>query len=162
VGDLGEISQIEEGADVSPYKITLSLSGLDATISGAALTEDYYMHPVKVYLGVLDADDVLLADPTIVFEGAMDQMNVSVGASGGDVISLTAESELARFDRASNLKYTDTQLQSDFSGDVAFEFMADIEGAKIRWGDATSDAVAGGGSRANPMDDLYIDERGMR
>ena len=40
VGDLGEISQIEEGADVSPYKITLSLSGLDATISGAALTED--------------------------------------------------------------------------------------------------------------------------
>ena len=62
VGDLGEISQIEEGADVSPYKITLSLSGLDATISGAALTEDYYMHPVKVYLGVLDADDALLAD----------------------------------------------------------------------------------------------------
>jgi hypothetical protein len=104
------------------------------------------MHPVKVYLGVLDADDALLADPTIVFEGAMDQMNVSVGASGGDVIALTAESELARFDRASNLKYTDTQLQTDFSGDLAFEFMADIDGAKIRWGDPNSDSVAGGTS----------------
>jgi len=71
-GDFGEISQIEEGADVSPYKITLTLSGLDATISGAALNEDYYMHPVSVYLGALDADDVLIADPTVVWEGAMD------------------------------------------------------------------------------------------
>ena len=56
---------------------------------------------------------------------------------------LTAESELARFDRASNLKYTDAQLQTDFSGDLAFEFMSDIEGSKIRWGDASSDSVAG-------------------
>ena len=35
VGDFGEISSIEEGLDVSPYKISLTLSGLDATISGA-------------------------------------------------------------------------------------------------------------------------------
>lgn len=143
LGDLGAISPLEEGADVSPYQITLSLSGLDSTIAGAALTEDYYMHAVTVLLGVLNADDVLLADPTVVFEGFMDQMDVSVGADGGDVISLTAESELARFDRSSNLKYTGVQLQSEFAGDVAFEFMPDIEGAKIRWGDPNSDSVAG-------------------
>ena len=47
-GDLGEISAIEEGADVSPYKITLSLSGLDPDVSAAALTEDYYLQPVTV------------------------------------------------------------------------------------------------------------------
>ena len=142
-GDLGEISQLQEGAEVSPYKITLSLSGLDSTISGAALTEDYYLQPVNVYLGALASDDTLIADPTIVWEGAMDQMELSVGAEGGDAIVLTAESELARFDRASNLKYTDAQLQTDFSGDLAFEFMSDIEGSKIRWGDASSDSVAG-------------------
>lgn len=142
-GDLGEISQLQEGAEVSPYKITLSLSGLDSTISGAALTEDYYLQPVTVYLGALASDDTLIADPTIVWEGAMDQMELSVGAEGGDAIVLTAESELARFDRASNLKYTDAQLQTDFSGDLAFEFMSDIEGSKIRWGDASSDSVAG-------------------
>ena len=51
VGDLGSISQVEEGLDVSPYAITLTLSGLDATISGAALTEDYYLHGVTVYPG---------------------------------------------------------------------------------------------------------------
>ena len=144
-GDFGEISQIEEGADVSPYKITLTLSGLDATISGAALNEDYYMHPVSVYLGALDADDALIADPTVVWEGAMDQMNITVGADGGDAIQLTAESELARFDKSSMKKYTHSQQQNDHSDDLFFEFMADIEDVKIRWGSADSSSVAGGG-----------------
>ena len=159
-GDLGEISQLEEGAQISPYKISLSLSGLDATISGAALTEDYYLQPVTVYLGVLNESDTLIADPTIVWEGAMDQMELSVGATDGDTITLTAESELARFDKASNLKYTDAQLQSDFSGDLAFEFMADIEGAKIRWGDPNSDAVAGASSSPNIYDGINVNPRG--
>jgi hypothetical protein len=143
VGDLGTISEIEEGIDVSPYKLTLALSGLDAAISGAALTQDYYNQPVTVYLGVLDANDVLLADPTIVWQGVMDQMDLSVGAESGDVIQLTCESELARFDKASNRKYTDSQQQNDFASDVAFEFMAQIEGAKIRWGDANSQNITG-------------------
>ena len=155
-GDLGEISQIEEGAQISPYKLTLTLSGLDSTISGAALTEDYYLQPVTVYLGALNADDELIADPTVVWEGAMDQMEISVGAEGGDAIVLTAESELARFDKASNLKYTDSQLQSQFSGDLAFEFMADIEGAKIRWGDANSDSIAGGAKGPNIYDNINV------
>ena len=155
-GDLGEISQLEEGAEISPYKISLSLSGLDATISGAALTEDYYLQPVTVYLGVLNANDVLIADPTIVWEGAMDQMELSVGAADGDTIVLTAESELARFDKASNLKYTDAQLQSDSAGSLGFEFMADIEGAKIRWGDPNSDAVAGGPANPNIYDNINV------
>ena len=159
-GDLGEISQLEEGAEISPYKITLSLSGLDATISGAALTEDYYLQPVTVYLGVLNANDVLIADPTIVWEGAMDQMELSVGAADGDVIVLTAESELARFDKASNLKYTDAQLQSDSAGSLGFEFMADIEGAKIRWGDPNSNAVAGGPANPNIYDGINVNPRG--
>ncbi len=155
-GDLGEISQIEEGAQISPYKLTLTLSGLDATISGAALTEDYYLQPVTVYLGALNPDDELIADPTVVWEGAMDQMEISVGAEGGDAIVLTAESELARFDKASNLKYTDAQLQSDSAGSLGFEFMADIEGSKIRWGDANSDSVAGGPSNPNIYDNINV------
>ena len=149
VGDLGTISEIEEGIDVSPYKLTLALSGLDANISSAALTQDYYMRQVTVYLGVLDGNDALLADPTIVWQGVMDQMDVSIGAEGGDVIQLTCESELARFDKASNRKYTDSQLQNDFAGDLAFEFMSEIEGAKIRWGDENSQNVTGAGAIVN-------------
>ena len=159
-GDFGEISQIEEGADVSPYKITLTLSGLDATVSGAALNEDYYMHPVTLYLGALDADDELIADPTIVWEGVMDQMDLTIGQNNGDSIQLTAESELARFDKSSNKKYTHSQQQNDHSGDLLFEFMADIEDAKIRWGDPNSDAVAG--ARGLPNIDTIDVNPGLR
>ena len=93
----------------------------------------------------LDADDELIADPTVMWVGVMDQMNLTVGADGGDAIQLTAESELARFDKASNRKYTDSQLQADFPGALAFEFMPDIEGTKIRWGSADSEGIIGGG-----------------
>lgn len=138
VGDLGSISQVQEGLDVSPYAITLTLSGLDATISGAALTEDYYLHPVTVYLGVLEADDTLIADPTQIWAGFMDQMNVTVGADGGDAIELVAESELSNFNRSLNLMYTNVAQQEKSSGDLFFNFMHKVEGAKIKWGAPTS------------------------
>jgi hypothetical protein len=134
VGDLGSISQVEEGLDVSPYAITLTLSGLDATISGVALTEDYYLHPVTVYLGVLDTDDALIDTPTQIWAGFMDQMNLSVGSDGGDAIQLVAESELSRFNKSLNLMYTNVAQQEKSSGDLFFNFMHKIEGAKIDWG----------------------------
>jgi len=134
VGDLGSISQVEEGIDVSPYAITLTLSGLDATISSAALTEDYFMHPVTVYMGVLDADDALIADPTQIWAGFMDQMNVSLGADGGDAIQLIAESELSRFDVSRNLMYTNAAQQERYSGDLFFSHIHKVQGAKFNWG----------------------------
>jgi len=137
VGDLGSISQVEEGLDVSPYAITLTLSGLDATISGAALTEDYYLHGVTVYLGVLDTDDVLIDTPTQIWAGFMDQMNMTVGADGGDAIQLVAESELSRFNKSLNLMYTNTAQQERSTGDLFFNFLHRIEGAKINWGSRT-------------------------
>ena len=152
VGDLGSISQVEEGLDVSPYAITLTLSGLDATISGAALTEDYYLHPVTVYLGVLDADDVLIADPTQIWAGFMDQMNVSVGANGGDAIQLVAESELSRFNKSLNLMYTNVAQQEKSSGDLFFSHMHKIEGAKVGWG---AKGTGSGGGTGTPTRDEY-------
>ena len=137
VGDLGSISQVQEGIDVSPYAITLTLSGLDTTISGAALTEDYFMRPVTVYMGVLDADDALIADPTQIWAGFMDQMNVSLGADGGDAIQLIAESELSRFDMSRNLMYTNAAQQERYSGDLFFSHIHKVQGAKFEWGKKT-------------------------
>ena len=110
------------------------MSGLNTTISGIALTEDYYLHPVTVYLGVLDTDDVLIDTPTQLWAGFMDQMNVSVGANGGDAIQLIAESELSRFNKSLNLMYTNVAQQEKSSGDLFFSHMHKIEGAKIDWG----------------------------
>lgn len=150
VGSFGSISSIQEGTEVSPYSITLTLSGLDEDMAGAALTEDYFMRDVTVYLGLLDEDDGLIDTPTQLWAGFMDVMTVSLGESGGDTIELICESELAKFDRSSNLRYTHVQQQKVNSSDLFFEFLKDIEGAKIRWKSPNSENLTGGGG-----DDTY-------
>jgi hypothetical protein len=157
LGSLGSISQVEEGLDVSPYAITLTLSGLDTTISGAALTEDYYLHGVTVYLGVLDTDDALIANPTQIWAGFMDQMNMTLGADGGDAIQLVAESELSRFNKSLNLMYTNTAQQERSTGDLFFNFLHKIEGAKINWGARKPGSAGLGAPVIDPKDYENID-----
>lgn len=138
VGDFGSVSSIEEGAQLSPYKITLTLSGLDPTISniGSAGTEDYYLRPVTVYLGLLDEDEALIADPTAVWSGFMDVMKISSGDT--DSISLTCESELTKVQRSADRKYTHAQQQRRNSADLFFEYLQDLQGLKILWKDSKS------------------------
>jgi len=116
----------------------LTLSGLDPDISGAALTENYFMHGVTVYLGVLNSSDELIDTPTPIWNGFMDQMTITVGADGGDAIQLIAESELSRFDQSANLMYTNAAQQEKSSTDLFFSHMHKIEDAKINWGARTS------------------------
>ena len=84
VGDFGSVSTIEEGTDISPYSITLELSGLDSTIAniGSAGTEDYYLRDVDIYLGLLDEDEALIEDPNQIWSGFMDVMTLVTGTQG--------------------------------------------------------------------------------
>jgi hypothetical protein len=154
VGDFATVSSIQEGAEVSPYSVSLTLSGLDATMSGAALTEDYFMRDVTLYMGLLDDDDDLISTPTQIWSGFMDVMTITAGASGGDSITLTCESELAKFDRSSNLRYTHANQQKKDSTDKFFEFLKDIEGVKIKWKSMKSENLTGssGGNFGNFAD----------
>jgi hypothetical protein len=143
VGNFGGVSKLEEGSDVSPYGVTLTLSALDATMAGVALTEDYYMRDVFIYIGALSADDELLNEPLQIWAGQMDVMKITVGAEGGDSIIVQCESELAAFDRSSGLKFSNQALQSNYAGDLFFEFLPKIAGATIRWRSNDSDSIAG-------------------
>lgn len=152
VGDFGEVSRLEEGADVSPYGIVLTLSGLDTSLSSVALTEDYFRRPAEIYVAALSEADVLLGDPLLMWSGYMDVMSVSAG-DDQNAVTINCESELQDFDTASNLKYTTQSQQRFFTGDLFFDFLPEIEGAKIRWRDSNSDSIAGNpGGRGNRGD----------
>lgn len=140
VGSLGRVSAIEEGIEISPYSLTLTLSALDSTMAGKALTEDYYMRPLFIYLGLLDDTDALITTPTKIWAGRMDVMTVTAGTEN-DTISVSAESDMARFDRSANLKYTHTSQQRIDNTDLFFEFLKDIEGAKIVWRGTNSESL---------------------
>jgi len=109
-----------------------------------------------VYMGVLDSDDALLADPTPIWSGFMDRMNLSVGSDGGAAIQLIAESELSRFDVARNLMYTNAAQQERYSGDLFFSHIHKVQGAKFDWG--AKRAGSGGGApiipETNPQNEI--------
>jgi hypothetical protein len=69
--------------------------------------------------------------------------NECTAGAENDQITINCESELAAFDRSSNLKYTTQSQQEFYSGDLFFSFLPKIEGAKIRWRDNKSDSIAG-------------------
>lgn len=146
VGDFGSVSSIQEGSEISPYSVNITLSGLDASLSSTALTEDYFMRDVTLYIGLLDQDDALIEDPTQIWSGFMDVMSITAGSSGGDSITLACESELAKFDRSSNLRYTHANQQKRSSGDLFFEFLKSIEGVKILWKSNKSENLTGSNS----------------
>lgn len=147
VGSLASIDGLEEGIELSPYALKLGLSRLDSTYANLAINEDYHNRPVRLYLGAID-DAGDLVTPALVFSGEMIDVEATVASDDGDVIMLTCENELARLDRSANLRYTDTQLQADHSGDLGLEYLAQIADHQAEWRGTTT-AI---GERGNAAD----------
>lgn len=156
LGDLAQISAVEEGASISPYGVTLTVSSINATLAEQALEEEYYQRPVKLYLGVLDENDDFVQEstpantknPIEIWTGYIDQMTITAGAQGGDAIKIQCESELARFGRSRNLMFTNAWQQSRYTDDKFFNLVHLIDGVKLRW--KQSGTFVGGGSIDQP------------
>ncbi len=133
-GDLGQISTIQEGDQISPYNIELTLSGLDAGLVAEAVKEVYYQRPVTLYVGALNDDDNLVATPDVIWNGFIDTMDVRLGGDSGDTLVLSAESELAMFERSSNLLYTNASQQARSSGDTFFTHLQEMQDITLDWG----------------------------
>ena len=159
-GDLGQISKIQEGEEVSPYGIQLTLSGLDPDLVGEAIKEIYYQRPVTLYVGALNDSDQLVATPDVMWTGFMDLMTASVGAEGGDTLVLNCESELAMFERSRNLLFTNSGQQTISSGDTFFNQLQDMQDLTLSWGNKGSRIVGSrgrGGSESAPFDDIDLE-----
>lgn len=150
-GDLGQISTIQEGDQISPYNIELTLSGLDAGLVAEAVKEVYYQRPVTLYVGALNDDDELVATPDIIWNGFIDTMDVRLGGDSGDTLALSAESELAMFERSANLLYTNASQQASSSGDTFFTHLQEMQDITLDWG--VRKAGSGSGAPIIPRDE---------
>lgn len=147
VGDLGTIGVIQEGEQISPYEITMALSGLDVEgdVLDEALNQNYMDDPVSVYIGFMDSDHVLVADPDLFWSGRIDQLSVVNGEA--NVIQLTAESDLAIVNKSNDALYSDANLQAEFSGDDFFKYIPQMKNLELVWGGNTVAFNTGGQSR---------------
>ena len=151
-GNLGQISAIEEGDEISPYTISLTLSGLDTGIATEAVKELYYQRPVTVYVGALNDSDQLVAVPDVIWNGFIDTMDFVLGGRDGDSIMLKAESELAAFDRSPNLIYTNAAQQEKSTGDTFFTHLQEMEDITLDWGVRKSGSGGGADIDSDPGD----------
>jgi len=161
LGDFGSISTIEEGADISPYKVDLILSGIDSTIANAHLEDDTTLRDVYLSIGFIGLDRVVLSDPHPMWAGKIDDVQVAVGAQS--IIRVSCESQLAAFEKTNGRLQNDADHQSEFSGDLFYKYLPQMVEAKFRWGGKTqrfgtgSPVIGiGGGGRGGIAPDINL------
>jgi len=132
IGALGQIGDLEEGLDLSPYAVTMTLNALDAELIAIAEGESVFNRPATVYIGLLDENGVLVADPQHRWSGPMDHITIRLG--GEDALALLSENELRFFDQANGSRYTDEDLQGQYSGDLFFNLLDQMLDASVAWG----------------------------
>lgn len=132
VGALGAISAVVEGTEAKPYGIELSLSGIAPALLAEAMRGECQGRGAQVWLGMLDAGHVLVGPPALLWRGRMDTMDVVLGESA--VITVSAESRLADWQRARTRRYTDQDQQRQYPGDLGFEFVTTTAEREITWG----------------------------
>ena len=135
LGDFGSISTIEEGSDISPYKVDLILSGIDADIAAVSLTDDTILREVYLLIGFIGLDRVVLDDPHPMWSGKIDDVQMAIGAES--VIRVSCESQLAAFEKTNGRLQNDADHQAEFSGDLFYKYLPQMVEAKFRWGGKT-------------------------
>ena len=132
-GDILGVSGITETADVAANGITITLSGLDASLVASALTEDYQGRACNLYVGVLSDAGAVIADPIKVFAGRMDLMSVEDNGATAD-ITITAENRLIDLERSRVRRYTSEDQKLDFTDDRGLDFVAELQDKEVIWG----------------------------
>ena len=136
-GDLLGISEIEESDILSMSGVTLTLSGIKSSLISTALSAQYTNRNGAIYLGLFDTSANVIADIYTLFKGKMDVLNISEGQQT-TMIQLKLESRLVSFEKASNRMYTLEDQKVDYSNDLGFEFIPDLQDKEIIWGKATN------------------------
>jgi hypothetical protein len=152
LGNLGKISPIAESTDGTAKGITLELSGIPADLVADALTETGPASPVTIWLGMMDRNGNVVADPEQRFKGITDVIKLIDGGETA-TIQINVESKMIDLGRARERHYTHQDQQIDFPGDNGFIYVNGLQELNDVWGAPGSPinnlpAIWGGSSAA--------------
>lgn len=133
VGTLGQISAIEETVSVEAVGATFSLSSIPSDLLSDVLNYEFQNKGASLYLGFMDENLAMLADPEKIFTGTIDVVNV---IDGGDscILKMNVENVLRGLLRPRNKKYTSQELKKKYPTDLGLDYVADLQDATINWG----------------------------
>ena len=135
VGNLLQISEVQESQDISAKGMTLTLSGIPSSLLALALIQPYQGRECKLYLGFMTSWANPDASPDIVeiFCGYMDQMTINEGAESS-TITTSVESRLIDLERPRTRRYTSENQKQRHLGDKAFDFVESLQTIRLQWG----------------------------
>lgn len=155
LGQLLNISAIEETSEMSVKGASISLSGIPSELLSLALSEPYQGRIAKIYFGTFQQGSILQessyyillqdgsrinledmsANLNELFSGYMDQMNIE---EAGDTatIEMMVENKLIDLERARVARFTSGYQKSVYPGDLGMDFIEDLQDKKISWGRA--------------------------
>tara|TARA_R110002096_G_scaffold220211_1_gene408711 strand:- start:994 stop:1356 length:363 start_codon:yes stop_codon:yes gene_type:complete len=116
--------------------ITVALTGIKSSLVSTALTAQYTNRNGTLYMGLYNSSGAVIDDVYTLFKGKMDVLNINEGAETS-TISLNIESRLVSFDLPLNRMYTLEDQQVDYSTDLGFEFISNLQDKEIIWGKKT-------------------------
>lgn len=132
VGRVGSIDAIGEGASLEARGLRFSITGVDPANVAIALGQQYQGRSCKVWFAPLTEAYSVVLDPALVFSGRMDTMDIELGATA--VITVSAESRLADWDRARVRRYNAADQAITDAADKGFEFVPQMVEKNLRWG----------------------------
>ena len=135
IGNMLEISDVQESQDISAKGMTLKLTGIPSGLLSAALNTPYQGRLCKVYLGFMTSWESPDTSPDVVeiFSGYMDQMLINEGPETS-TITTSVESRLIDLERPRSRRYTSENQKQRFSGDKAFDFVESLQNLRLQWG----------------------------
>ena len=135
-GDLLSISPVEESSTLQMNGISVALTGIKSSLVSTALSAQYTNRNAALYMGLFNTSGSVIADVYTLFKGKMDVLNITEQADTA-TITLNIESRLVSFEQPLNRMLTLEDQQVDYSSDLGFEFISDLQDKEIIWGKKT-------------------------
>jgi len=156
LGQLLNISSIEETSEMSVKGASISLSGIPSDLLSLALSQPYQGRVAKIYFGTFQQGSILQETSDYIllegggrinlesmsqgfneiFSGYMDQMNI-VESGDTATIEMMVENKLIDLERARIARFTSGYQKSIYPGDLGLDFIEDLQDKQIPWGRAS-------------------------
>ena len=141
-GTLLAISEIEDTRELKSAGVTFQLSGMDATVLGYALSENYQNRPISLFMVFTSGGTNNVDGYMTLYKGRMIQADIR-DTTNGATITLQTENRLIDLRRPSNIRYTKQSQQYLYDGDTSLDQVAKVNQMQVYWGRS---GVGGGGA----------------
>ena len=155
-GNMMQISQVTETADLRAAGAMITLSGIPLETISLAMQEPYQGRLCRIKFGILEANQnktvnedgsaILLEDTSDIdntigvvsllinlFTGYMDTMDIMEGADTA-MISLAVENKLIDLQSRNTRRYTSEFQKNTYPNDKAFDYLNDLQTKRLAWG----------------------------